>query len=288
MSRPTADGVLVAGLRLAGVTGGAILVLIVVFLMAGAWPALEAIGITRLVTDGGWQPARDAAEGRFGLIPMITGTLATTAGALVLAIPAGLASALFCQAYGPARLVGPYRRLLELLAGIPSVVYGFWGVTALVPLVAAWQPPGASLFSASLVLAIMILPTLALLADSALASVAAEHRLAAAATGLSRWATLAGVLLPAARSGLVTALVLATGRALGETMAVLMVAGNVPQLPASLFDPVRTLTANVALELGYASGAHRSALFVTGLVLMALVTVLMSLAQTVRSRHAVD
>jgi phosphate transport system permease protein len=168
--------------------------------------------------------------------------------------------------------------MIELLAGIPSVVYGLWGLVVLVPLVARWQPPGASLMSAIIILTIMIVPTIALVAGAAIGSLPREYLQAAAALGLSRRRTVTSVVLPAARSGLLTAGLLATGRALGETMAVLMVAGNVVQTPTGLFQPVRTLTANIALEMAYAMGNHRSALFVSGLVLMAMVTVLVALA----------
>jgi len=287
MSRPAADRALVWSLRGAGALSAVVVVLIMAFLAAGAGSALQAIGPGGFLGGAPWQPARSAEAGEFGLWPMVYGTGVMTLGAMVIAAPVGLASALFCRFYGPSLLVRPYRRLLELLAGIPSVVYGFWGIVALVPLIGAWQPPGASLLAGTLVLGLMILPTLALLADSAIAAVPADHHRSAAAVGLSRWSTIAAVILPAARSGLMTAAVLATGRALGETMAVLMVAGNVPGIPTSVFEPVRTLTVNIALELGYASGVHRGALFVTGLVLMAMVSALMMLAWRLRepARH---
>src|SRR5262249_8200808 len=180
-----------------------------------------------------------------------------------------------------------YRSVVELLAGIPSVAYGFWGLVALTPLLRAWQPPGQSLLAAILILALMILPTIALLAEAALTAVPASYLRGAAALGLSRWATIRGIVLPAALSGLATAVFLAMGRALGETMAVLMVAGNVAQMPASVFEPVRTLTSNIALELGYAAGDHRAILFVSGLVLLVLTTALVLLADrlTKAQRH---
>lgn len=166
-----------------------------------------------------------------------------------------------------------------LLAGIPSVVYGLWGLTVLVPLVSQWEPPGASLISAMLILALMILPTVALTSEAALAAVSHANLQGASALGLSRKGIVLGVALPSARKGIQTGVILATMRALGETMAVLMVAGNVVQTPTSLFDPVRMLTANIALEMPYAMGEHRAALFASGLLLMLIVTLLAWLAR---------
>jgi phosphate transport system permease protein len=168
-----------------------------------------------------------------------------------------------------------------LLAGIPSVVYGFWGLVVLVPLIGRIQPPGTSLLAGIAILTIMILPTIALMADASLAKVPPEYLRGAAALGLSRWGMIRGVVFPAAKSGLFTGVILETGRAIGETMAMLMVCGNVVQTPKSLFDPMRTLTANIALEMAYATGDHRSALFVSGLVLMALIVALVVGAEVI-------
>ena len=172
----------------------------------------------------------------------------------------------------------PYRRLIELLAGIPSVVYGFWGLVVLVPLIGAIHPPGPSLLAGIVILTIMILPTIALMADASLANIPQQYLRGAAALGLPRWATIRGVVFPAAKSGLFTGIILETGRAIGETMAILMVCGNVVQTPHSLFDPIRTLTANIAIEMAYALGDHRAALFVSGLVLMGMIAALVGAA----------
>lgn len=161
---------------------------------------------------------------------------------------------------------------METLAGIPSVVYGLWGLMVLVPAIARIGPPGQSVLAGVLVLALMILPTIALVSDAALGAVPETHLRGAAAAGLSRWAIVRSIALPSARSGILTGTLLGTGRALGETMAVVMVTGNVVQVPDSLLAPVRTLTANIALEMAYATDAHRAALFVSGLVL-ALLTI---------------
>jgi phosphate transport system permease protein len=169
--------------------------------------------------------------------------------------------------------------LIELLAGIPSVVYGFWGLVVLVPLIGAIHPPGPSLLTGIVILTIMILPTIALLADASFADIPPQYLHGAAALGLPRWATIRGVVFPAAKSGLFTGVLLGSGRAIGETMAMLMVCGNVVQTPHGLFDPMRTLTANMALEMAYALGDHRAALFVSGLVLMAMIVALVTAAE---------
>lgn len=279
MSRLGSDALLVAALRCVAGIVGLIVVLIALFLVQESLPAIGRIGFLRFLGDPSWHPNAEAGAGRFNLAPMVLATVVATAGAVLLAAPLGVASAVFCRFYAPAPIAKAYRMLVELMAGIPSVAYGFWGLVTLAPLLRAWHPPGQSLLAATLILSMMIVPTVALLADAALRALPVTYLRGAAALGLSRWAMIRGVALPAASSGLITALVLAAGRALGETMAVLMVAGNVVQLPESLFAPVRTLTANIALELGYAAGDHRSALFVSGLFLLALTTVLMLVAE---------
>ena len=214
---------------------------------------------------------------------MLWGTLLTTLGAVALATPLGLLSAIFCRFYAPPAISMVYRRIMELLAGIPSVVYGFWGLIVLVPIIASFAPPGASLLAGILILTLMIVPTIALFADAAIANVPSAYLNGSAALGMSRWGSLWGVILPAARNGIYTGVILATGRAIGETMALLMVCGNVVQVPDSLFAPMRTLTANIALEMAYALGDHRGALFVSGLLLMAMVSVLVALADRLDS-----
>ena len=281
------DHAWMAGLRLAAAIAGGVVLVIFGFLVLEAWPALRSIGVGRFFTDPGWHPA-GGEQAAFNLTPMLLGTLAAAIGAVLLATPLALASAVFCNYYAAPAPATLYRRLVELLAGIPSVVYGFWGLVVLVPLIRQIEPPGASLLAGILVLTIMILPTIALTADAAFRAVPETYLQAAAALGLSRPTLIGSVVLPAARSGLSTGVMLGTGRALGETMAVLMVCGNVVQTPSSLFDPVRTLTANIALEMAYALGDHRSALFVTGLSLLLMVTALVLASDGLTRRWAVD
>lgn len=278
--RQSADRTLAPLLTLAATGAALILLLVLIFLLREAWPVLNGGGWRRFVFDDGWHPL----EGSFGLLPMVWATLAVACGAIAVAAPLGLAGALFEYFYTPPMLARLYRTVVALLAGIPSVVFGLWGLTVLVPLIARWQPPGAGLFTAILILALMILPTVALTSSSALRGVPSSLLHGAAALGMTRKGVIVGVVIPAARSGIIGGLLLASARALGETMAVLMVAGNVVQNPNGLFEPVRVLTANIALEMAYATGDHRAGLFASGLLLTLMVLVLAWFAAR-RSSH---
>lgn len=281
--RMQTDRLLVCILRVGATVAALVMLLIMMFLLVESWPALTGLSLIRFVTDAAWHPL----EGAYHLMPMLLATLLASIGALMLAAPLGLASAMFIVFFASPRLAVVYKRLIELLAGIPSVVFGFWGLTTLAPLINEWHPPGASLLAAVLVLTLMVLPMITLTAYTAFVAVPDALLRNAAALGLSRWGMIVGVALPAARNGIIAGIILAAARALGETMAVLMVAGNVVQYPESIFDPVRTLAANIALEMAYAMDDHRAVLFVSGLLLMALVMVLSALAGLLeRHRHA--
>ena len=276
--RWNADRSLGWGLRCVAVITASIVVLIVALLLGESAAAIRSVA-GRLLTDPTWHPQERAAGGTFGMMPMVWGTLTVAVGGCVIAAPVALASAVFCRFYAQRGVALTYRRLLELLAGIPSVVYGFWGLVVLAPLVARVHPPGPSLLTGILILALMILPTIALVADAALAGVPSSYIHGAVALGLGRWTIVRTIAVPVAWNGLVTAVVLGAARAVGETMAVLMVCGNIVKVPRGLFDPVRTLTANIALEMGYALGDHRSALFASGLMLMLIVSLLIGLVE---------
>jgi phosphate transport system permease protein len=274
-SRPAfADTLMLWLLRGAASIAAAIVLLILLFLAVEAWPILQHTPLPHFLTDASWHPG----EGLYNLAPMLSGTLYAAAGALLLAVPLGIASSLFILYYAPPGIGNGYLRLVELLAGIPSVVYGFWGLTTLVPLINEVHPPGASLLAGVLILALMILPTVALTAHAALLGVPREYVRSAVALGMSQWGMIRGVALPAAKAGIAAGTILAAGRAIGETMAVLMVTGNVVRHAHSPFDPIRTLAANIALEMPYAMGDHRAALFVSGLLLMMLAMILWGLA----------
>ncbi len=275
------DRVLLWSLRFSALIAGCLLFLIVIFLLHEAWPALREIGITAFFTDEAWYPT----ESLYLLTPMVWGTFLATLGAVLLAAPFGILSALFIQYYSPSVLAITYRRLIELLAGIPSVVFGLWGLVVIVPLIASWQPPGPSLIAGILILFLMILPTITLVIQSSLTHIPIAYIHNATALGLSRWSMIRNVILPASKSGIFTGMFLGVARALGETMAILMVCGNVVQTPSHLFDPIRTLTANIALEMAYALGNHRSTLFVSGLMLMAMVVIFVIMAERLRYRE---
>jgi phosphate transport system permease protein len=284
-SAQSSDRSLVWSLGTVATLAGSVVVLIVGFLVLESYDALASVGPTRFLTDQGWFPS-DGTEGRFGLAPMLAGTLLLTGGAILLAAPAGLAVAIFCRFVAPPTLAKVMHRLIEVLAGVPSVVYGFWGLVTLVPILQSLRPPGQSLLAGVLILGLMVLPTVVLMSEAALRAVPRPLLDGATALGLDRWATARGVALPYALPGIGSGLLLATARALGETMAVLMVCGNVVQMPASVFDPVRALTANIALEMAYATAHHRSALFVSGLVLMVGVALLIAAIERLGDRVA--
>jgi len=274
-ARLGADEVFVCVLWTIGLVASLIVGIIVAVVVVSAAPALHEIAPWRFVTDASWHPA----HGRFNLLPMIVGTFFVAGGALLLATAFGLAAAIFCCFYAHRTLAAVYSRTVELLAGIPSVLLGFWGLTVLVPIIARLQPPGASTLAAILILALMVVPTISLVGITSLHAVPQSLLVGADALAFSKWSTIVKVAIPAAKRGLVSSVILGAGRALGETMAVLMVSGNIVQVPASVFAPVRTLAANIALEIPYAEGLHRSALFVSGLFLTAIVIAMLCCAE---------
>ncbi|MEA5472292.1 phosphate ABC transporter permease subunit PstC [Spirulina sp. 06S082] len=278
------DSLLVWILRGMAVIVGGIVFLILTFLVLESLPAFRQVGLLAFFTDSSWHPV----QGFYNLMPMLIGTLLVVTGAVLLAAVLGILSALFCNYYAPRAIANVYRRSLELLAGIPGVIYGFWGLTVLVPLINRLHPPGTSLLAGILLLALLILPTIALTVDASFSTISQEYLQAATSLGLSRWGTIWGIVMPVARFGVFSGIVLAAGRALGETMIVLMVCGNVVQIPSSIFAPIRTLPANIALEMGFALGEHRSALFVSGLLLMGASFILVFLAEAIAPEDFYD
>ncbi len=281
MFQPSTDSLVQWILRIVGGLACLVVVLLVVFLFVESLPALNHLGI-RLLIDDGWFPEESASAGWFGLGPMIAGSLVVTFGAILIAAPLGFMSAVFCEFYAPPIIASGYRRLVELLAGIPSVVFGFWGLIVLTPLIAKIQAPGPSLLAGIIIVALMILPTILLVILESLAAVPAIHFRSAAALGVGRLSFVRHVAIPQIRSGIANGILLGAARAIGETMAVVMVCGNIVKLPSSLFDPVRTLTANIALEMGYALGDHRSSLFASGLILLLVVALFLGVAEMIR------
>ncbi|MGB0909298.1 MAG: phosphate ABC transporter permease subunit PstC [Nitrospirales bacterium] len=265
---------------LAGIAG-VIVFFILLFLMNESFPAVRDIGLWAFFTDSSWHPT----EGLYNLTPMLIGTLLAAIGAVLLATPFGILLALFCEYYAPTTVATVYRTFIEVLAGIPSVVYGLWGLVVLVPLIADIHPPGPSLLAGIIVLTIMILPTVTLVSQSAIRQVPKDYVTSATALGLKRWSMIWHIILPTAWPGMLTGVILQTGRAIGETMAILMVCGNVVQIPTNFFNPIRTLTANIALEMAYASGSHRASLFLSGLLLLFMVICLIMVAQRLKPQQ---
>ncbi|MGJ8668885.1 MAG: phosphate ABC transporter permease subunit PstC [Oceanococcus sp.] len=257
-------------IRGTAISSVALLGLIVVFLIHGSWGFFQREGAAALFTDSSWQPTSSL----WNIVPMLLASLLVALGAVLLAAPLGIALALYCRYFSPAFLSRFYLALIELLAGIPSVVYGLWGLVILVPIIAAWVPPGASLLAGILILAIMVLPLMTLSVDNALRMMPPTWMQAAQALSLSRVGMIRQVFLPQAWPAIRRGAVLQTGRALGETMAVLMVCGNVVRMPSSVFDPARTLTANIALEMSYATQEHVQALLACALILLILTAAL--------------
>ena len=218
---------------------------------------------------------------------MIVGSLLIMLGAVLLSIPIAFFTALFCQFYAPKWASEILKRIIEVLAGIPSVIYGFWGILVLVPILASFMSPGTSVLAGIIVLTCIILPHLFLITNNALESTEEEVIRNAMSLGLARHSIILHVILPSARSQLYTGVILQSGRAIGETLAVLMVCGNVVQLPGNIFEPVRTLTSNIALEMAYAMDTHRSALFFSGLILLFMVVSLVLLIDKTQARKSI-
>jgi len=279
------DDWLERGLRATAAVSGSVVLLIVLFVLWQAVPALSNVGPVRFLADSDWRPTSSPTP-QFGMLPLLAGSAIVTLGAVLVATPLAVFSAVLAEFYAPQPVAWLLRRLLELLNGVPSVVFGFWGLVVVVPLINAWQPPGQSLLAGTLVLALMLIPTVALSADAALHSISGDLQRSAAALGIGRGAIVWSLAVPLARRGIAEGVLLGAARAVGETMAVVIVCGNIVQLPSSVFDPVRTVTANIAMEMSYATAGHRSVLFATGLVLMLATGTLAAVAGRLRHQGA--
>jgi phosphate transport system permease protein len=257
------------------------LALITLFIFIEGLPIIAKVGVFNFIFGMEWAPS----QGLFGIFPMIIGSVSVTLGATLLGVPVAICCSIFLAELAPAALSNLVRPAIQLLAGIPSVVYGFWGLIFIVPAIRNYLGgPGLSILAGSIILAIMILPTVISITEVSLLALPRQYKEGALALGLTHWQTIRTVLLPAAKSGIVAAIILGIGRALGETMAVIMVLGNAVAIPQSILDPARTLTTNIGIEMGYASGEHQQALFATGIVLLIIIMMLNSIAQYVTRR----
>lgn len=260
--------------------------LICIFLFANGVPAMAKIGFGKFLLGRTWQ----AGNGLFGIFPMIIGSIYVTAGAIIVGVPIGILAAVFLARFCPKPLYRIMKPGVELLAGIPSVVYGFFGLMIIVPWVRDTFRPyyggnGLSLFSAALLLGIMILPTIISISESAIRSVPDKYYQGALALGATHERSVFRTVVPAAKSGIMAGIVLGIGRAFGETMAVIMIAGNQAWIPDNMFQGIRTLTANIVMEMGYAQDLHREALIATGVVLFVFILIINTLFSILKRRE---
>lgn len=247
--------------------------LICVFLFINGVPAMSEIGFFKFLTGTNWAPTDVPPS--YGILPMILGSIYITAGAIIIGVPIGILTAVFMAEYCPAKLYKVLKPATELLAGIPSVVYGFFGLVVIVPLTRdLFGGTGTSILTASILLGIMILPTIIGVSESAIRSVPRSYYEGALALGATKERSVFFTVLPAAKSGILASVVLGIGRAIGETMAVIMVAGNQARIPTSILRGVRTLTANIVMEMSYAAELHREALIATGVVLFVFILII--------------
>ena len=256
--------------------------LICIFLFANGIPAMKEIGFFKFVSGEMWKPNNSI----YGILPMIIGSIYVTAGAILFGVPIGILTSVFMAMYCPKKIYRPLKAATELLAGIPSVVYGFFGLVVLVPWIREFgrtlkamglvrsSGNGNSILTASILLGMMILPTIIGVTESAIRSVPPQYYEGALALGATRESSIFRVIMPAAKSGVIAGIVLGIGRAIGETMAVIMVAGNQARMPAGILKGVRTLTANIVIEMGYATDLHREALIATGVVLFVFILII--------------
>ena len=248
--------------------------LICLFLFVNGIPAMREIGIFKFLLGTMWKPGNNI----YGILPMIMGSIYVTAGAILIGVPIGILTSVFMASYCPKKVYRFFKSAIDLLAGIPSVVYGFFGLMMLVPLIRDLfhKGNGSSILSASILLGIMILPTIIGVTESAIRAVPSNYYEGSLALGATKERSLFFVVLPAAKSGLIAGVVLGIGRAIGETMAVVMVAGNQARMPAGILRGVRTMTSNIVLEMGYAADLHREALIATGVVLFVFILIINS------------
>lgn len=245
--------------------------LICIFLFANGFPAMKEIGVIDFLFGTSWKPGND----KYGIFPMIVGSIYVTGGALIIGVPIGILMAIFLARFCPTRVYKVLKPIVDLLAGIPSIVYGFFGLIVLVPFIREhFTGNGQSILCASILLGIMILPTIIGTSEPAIRAVEQNYYEGALALGATHERSVFTVLVPAAKSGIFAAIVLGVGRALGETMAVMMVVGNQPRVPDSILKGVRTLTTNIVLEMGYATDLHREALIATGVVLFIFILII--------------
>lgn len=258
-------------------------ILICFFIFANGLPAITEIGVVKFLLGKEWSPSNIPPS--FGILPMILGSLYVTAGAIIIGVPIGILTAIYLAKFCPKQLYKYLKPAINLMAGIPSIVYGFFGLVVLVPITRSiFGGTGNSIITASILLGIMILPTIIGLSESAIRSVPASYYEGSIALGATHEYSIIFAMIPAAKSGIMSSIVLGIGRAIGETMAVVMVAGNQARMPAGITKGIRTLTANIVIEMGYAADLHRGALIGTGVVLFVFILIINGLFAYIKRR----
>lgn len=272
--------------------------LICVFLFANGIPAMKEVGFFKFLGGTQWSPGNTVPS--YGILPMIIGSIYITAGAIILGVPVGILTAVFMAKFCPKKIYKPLKSAVDLLSGIPSVVYGFFGLMVLVPFIrnvttaigdaTGWEwiySNGSSILTASMLLAIMILPTIIGVSESAIRAVPDSYYEGALALGATHERSVFFTVVPAAKSGIMASVILGIGRAVGETMAVIMIAGNQPRITGNMFRGIRTLTANIVVEMGYAEGLHREVLIATGVVLFVFILIINLLFSLLKRRSEI-
>ncbi|MDO5301307.1 MAG: phosphate ABC transporter permease subunit PstC [Tissierellia bacterium] len=259
------------------------IIVICYFIFSNGVPFIAKYGLGNFVLKSNWLPT--ARPPSFGILPMLVGSLIITLGSLIIGVPIGLFTAIYLSYYCPPKLYKIVKPAVNLMAGIPSIVYGFFGLMVMVPVVRSWWGgTGMNIFTASVLLGIMILPTVIGLSESSIRSVPGEYYRGAVALGATQERSIMKVVVPAAKSGILAAVILGIGRSIGETMAVIMVAGNQARMPSSITQGVRTMTANIVLDMAYAAGDHREALIATGAVLFVFILLINLAFSVVKER----
>lgn len=258
-------------------------VLICVFLFAQGIPAIHEIGFVKFIFGTEWRPSNDI----YGIFPMIIGSIYVTAGALILGVPVALLTSIYMAYFCPKKIYSFLKNAINLMAGIPSIIYGFFGLVVVVPVIRYLTngEAGTSMLAASVILAIMVLPTIVGVTESSLRSVPQSYYEGSLALGATHERSVYVIMFPAAKSGIMAGIVLGIGRVIGETMAVNMVAGNQPRMPQGILEGLRTMTGNIVMEMGYATGLHREALIATGVVLFVFILLINLLVSLLNRRE---
>lgn len=258
--------------------------LIIIFITLESLPVFVDYGFLKFISGLNWNPGKN----EFGVLPMIVGSVCITGLSVIISAPLSISCAIYLEEIASKNMMELFKPIIQTLAGIPSVIYGFFGLTVVMPIQRQIFPElGFSILAASIILAIMISPTIISVTQDAINSVSTNLKEASLGLGSTRWQTIKNIILPVAAPGIITAVILAIGRAVGETLAVLMLAGNVSSLPSSVLSPVRTLTSNIALEMGYATGIHYNALFATAAILLICIMSLMIITNYISKKWSV-